>query len=73
MKARNIGLIFHVDVSASEPRFEIPKSIAELFSLKSGDVLAVIISAPKGKPIYHGLAKLDQLPRLIRCTSVHLC
>ena len=56
---QNIGLTFHVDVSASKPWFQIPKSVAELFSLKSGDLLAVSISTPKGKPIYHGFAKLD--------------
>ena len=65
MKARNIGLIFHVDVSASKPWFHIPKSIAELFSLKPGDLLAVSISSPKGEPIYHGFAKLDSATRLL--------
>lgn len=40
-------------------RAMVPKAIAKLFSLKSGNVLAVSISTPKGETLYHGFAKLD--------------
>ena len=59
MKARNLSATFHVDVPDSKPWFPFPKDIAKLFSLKAGDVLAVSIITPKGKALYHGLAKLD--------------
>ncbi len=59
MKARNISVTFHVDVQDDKPWFPLPKSIAELFELKAGNVLAVSISTPDGEPLYHDLAKLD--------------
>ena len=59
MKARNIGVTFHVDVYDSRPWFQVPKSITELLALKSGDAIAVSVSTPEGEPLYHGLAKLD--------------
>jgi hypothetical protein len=37
----------------------LPKSIADLFEIKAGDVLAVTISAPDGESLFHGLARLD--------------
>jgi hypothetical protein len=59
MQDRMVSVTFHVDVRDGKPWFRIPKAIAKLFSLKSGDVLAVSISTPKGETLYHGLAKLD--------------
>jgi hypothetical protein len=59
MKARHISVTFHVDVQNDKPWFPLPTSIAELFEMKAGDVLAVSISTPEGEPLYHGLAKLD--------------
>src|SRR5258706_14315093 len=58
MKARNISVTFHIDVYDSKPWFQIPQAIAKLLSLKSGDVIAVSISTPKGEPLYHGLANM---------------
>ena len=59
MKARHISVTFHVDVQNDKPWFPLPTSIAELFEMKAGDVLAVSISTPEGAPLYHGLAKFD--------------
>jgi len=36
MKARNISVTFHVDVYDSRPWFQVPKSIAKLLGLRSG-------------------------------------
>jgi len=58
MKARNISVTFHVDVYDSRPWFQVPKAIAKLLGLKSGDGIAVNITTPEGEPLYHGLAKL---------------
>ena len=59
MLARNMSVTFHTDVNKTKPWFHIPKSVAQLLSVKSGDVLAVGISKPDGELIYHGLAKMD--------------
>jgi hypothetical protein len=59
MNARHINVTFHVDVQDNKAWFLLPKSIAELFEMKAGDVLSVSISAPDGEPLYHGLARLD--------------
>ena len=59
MKARHINVTFHVDVEERKAWFLLPKSIAELFEIKAGDVLSVSISAPDGEPLYHGLARVD--------------
>ena len=59
MKARNISVTFNVDVYDSRPWFQVPKSIAGLLALRSGDAIAVSVGTPEGEPLYHGLAKLD--------------
>jgi hypothetical protein len=59
MKARQIIVTFYVDVEERKAWFLLPKSIADLFEIKAGDVLSVSISAPDGEPLYHGLARLD--------------
>jgi hypothetical protein len=59
MNARHINVTFHVDVQERKAWFLLPRSIAELFEISGGDVLAVSISAPDGEPLYHGLARLD--------------
>jgi hypothetical protein len=57
--ARSISITFHTDVSKSKPSFQVPRAIARLLGVKSGDALAVDISKPDGELIYHGLAKMD--------------
>lgn len=59
MLARNMSVTFHTDVHKSKPWCHIPKSVARLLGVKSGDALAVGISKPDGELIYHGLAKMD--------------
>ena len=59
MLVRNMSVTFHTDVYKTKPWFHIPKSVARLLGVKSGDVLAVGISKPDGELIYHGLAKMD--------------
>jgi hypothetical protein len=57
--ARNISITFHTDVYKSRPWFQVPRQIARLLGVKSGDVLAVDLSEPSGELVYHGLAKVD--------------
>lgn len=59
MTARSISITFHTDVYKSKPWFQVPRAIARLLGVKSGDALAVDISKPDGELIYHGLAKMD--------------
>src|SRR5215471_14015690 len=58
MKARNISVTFHVDVYDSRPWFQVPRAIARVLSVKSGDRIAVSISTPNGELLYLGLATL---------------
>jgi hypothetical protein len=58
MKARNISVTFHVDVYDSRPWFQVPRAIAKVLGVKSGDEIAVTISTPKGGLLYHDLATL---------------
>ena len=57
MTARNMSVTFHTDVYKRKPWFQVPRSVARLLGVKSGDVLAVGISKPDGELNYHGLAK----------------
>jgi hypothetical protein len=59
LTARNISITFHTDVYRSRPWFQIPRAVARLLGVKSGDVLAVDISKPDGELLYHGFAKMD--------------
>jgi hypothetical protein len=58
MKGRNISITFHVDVYNTRPWFQIPRSIARVLGVKSGDKIAVNISMPNGELLYHDLATL---------------
>ena len=66
MKARNISVTFHIDVYDSRLWFQIPQAIAKMLGLKSGDVIAVSISTPKGKLLYHGLAQMGSGKEIYR-------
>ena len=59
MTARSISITFHTHVYKSKPWFQVPRAIARLLGVKSGDALAVDISTPDGELVYHGLAKMD--------------
>lgn len=58
MNARNISVTFHVDVYDSRPWFQVPRAIAKVLGVKSGNAIAVTISTPKGELLYHDLATL---------------
>jgi hypothetical protein len=64
MKARNISVTFHVDIEASKPWFRVPKSIADVFGLKGGDVVAVSTSTPQGELLYHILLSWTLAPNV---------
>ena len=66
MNARNISVTFNVDVYDSRPWFQIPTAVAKLLGLKSGDVIAVSISTPKGELLYHGLANMGSGKEIYR-------
>jgi hypothetical protein len=66
MKARNISVTFHLDVYDSRPWFQIPTAIAKLLNLKSGDVIAVSITTPRGELLYHGLANMGSGKEIYR-------
>jgi hypothetical protein len=68
--ARNMSVTFHTDVYKTKPWFHIPKSVARLLSVKSGDVLAVGISKPDGELIYHGLAKMDSRTEMLHIGKI---
>jgi hypothetical protein len=55
-----------VDVYDSRPWFQIPTTVAKLLGLKSGDVIAVSISTPKGELLYHGLANMGSGKEIYR-------
>jgi hypothetical protein len=57
---------FHINVYDSRPWFQIPQAIAKVLSLKSGDVIALSISTPKGKLLYHDLAKMGSGKEIYR-------
>jgi hypothetical protein len=48
------------------PWFQIPTAIAKLLGLKSGDVIAVSISTPKGELLYHGLVNMGSGKEIYR-------
>jgi hypothetical protein len=66
MKARNISVTFYTDVYDSRPWFQIPQAIAKVLGLKSGDVIALSISKPKGELLYHGLAHMGSGKEIYR-------
>ena len=70
MLARNMSVTFHTDVYKTKPWFHIPKSVARLLGVKSGDVLAVGITKPDGELIYHGLAKMDSGSELLQIGKI---
>jgi hypothetical protein len=70
MTARNISVTFHTDVHNSRPWFQVPRAIARLLGVKSGDVLAVDLSKPSGELIYHGLAKLESGTEIVHISHI---
>jgi hypothetical protein len=66
MRARNISVTFHIDVYDSRPWFRIPQAITKVLSLKSGDVIALSISTPEGKLLYHDLAQMGSGKEIYR-------